>query len=167
MPCEMCGREAPLRRATIEGTVMSVCPACARFGVEVAGHGTEVTGRSHIVETMQRRERRARTSDVYDQMEEELIADYSKVIREARMRKGFHTTEELGLKIMERKTILDKIEAGTLHPSDELVGKLERELGIKLMERPERPVTGGRGDGGRAALTVGDLVKQELDARKK
>jgi putative transcription factor len=162
----MCGREGPLKRATIEGTVMNVCSSCAKFGVEVAGHTGEVTGMSRVVESLGRRERRARVSDVYDQMELELIQEYPKVIREARIRKGFATTEDLGKKIMERKSILDKVESGTLLPSDELVGKLERELGLKLMERPERPVGAGQ-PGGAKALTLGDLVKQELDSRKK
>lgn len=166
MPCEMCGREAPLRRATIEGTVMSVCGNCVKFGVEIAGHATEVTGRSKVVESLQRRETRGRPRDVYDQMEMELIADYAQVVRQARLRKGFQTTEELGLRINEKKAVLDKVEAGTLHPADELVKKLERELAIKLMEKPESPgVTGGKPAGG--PVTLGDLIKQQMDANKK
>lgn len=166
MPCEMCGREAPLRRATVEGTLMNVCGNCVKFGVEVAGHAAEVTGRSKVVESLQRREARGRPRDVYDQMSEELVPDYSAIVRNARLKKGFQTTEELGLRINEKKAVLDKVESGTLHPADELVKKLERELGIKLMEKPEANVAGPK-QGAGGPVTLGDLIKQQMDSRKK
>ncbi|HVL49764.1 MAG TPA: multiprotein bridging factor aMBF1 [Candidatus Thermoplasmatota archaeon] len=165
-PCEMCGKEqASLRRAVVEGTAMSVCGNCVKFGVEVAGHATEVTGRSRVVERLDERARRARPRDVYDQMQEELIPDFGSVIRQARVRKGFETTEALGKKINERKTVLDHVEAGTSLPDDALVKKLERELGIKLMEKPDLVPTAGRA-GEAKGFTLGDLVKRERSKKK-
>jgi putative transcription factor len=157
----MCGKEVPaLRRATVEGTVMSVCGGCVKFGVEIAGASQEVTGRSRVVESLEKRAARARTRDIYDEMQEELVENYGEVVRQARLRKGFATTEDLGKKLLEKKATLDKIEAGTLHPPDALVKKLERELGVKLMEKPEAPAGVGGPKADNRSLTLGDLIKK-------
>lgn len=165
--CEMCGRETPApRRATIEGTVMNVCGNCVKFGVEIAGPKTEVTGRSAVTQSLERRAARGRQRDIYDDMQEELVENYGEVIRSARVRKGFATTEELGKKIFEKKTVLDKVEAGLLHPPEELVKKLQRELGVKLMEKPETPVgTGGAKPAG-GPVTLGDLIRDAQKSKK-
>lgn len=166
--CEMCGKEFPsLRRAIIEGTAMSVCGGCVKFGVEQAGAQTEVTGRSRVTQTLEKRAVRGRTRDIFEDMKEELVEDYGDRVRQARTRKGM-TLEQLGEKLKERVSELAKVEAGTYHPTDTLVNKLERELGIKLKEKPETPAgVGGPKPTGDKALTLGDLIKQQLDNKKK
>ncbi len=166
----MCGKEFhSLRRATIEGTVMSVCAACVKFGVEIAGPKTEVTGRSVITQSLEKRATRSAPKDVFTQMQEELVPEYAALVRDARQRKGW-TTKELANRMMESELAVKHVEAGSLHPPDTLVRKLERELGIKLMERPEAP--GGPGSAGPKApasrsLTLGDLLRNELEKGKK
>ncbi|MHB8604932.1 MAG: multiprotein bridging factor aMBF1 [Thermoplasmatota archaeon] len=168
--CEMCGKELPsLRRATIEGTVMSVCSNCVRFGVEIAGLKTEVTGRSRITDSLARREVRGRPRDVYDAMEEELVEDYSKIIRDARNRRGL-SLEQLGAKLLERVNTLSQVESGALRPSDTLVKKLEKEFGVKLMEKPTMPagVSGvtNRKDASKS-FTLGDMISDAKEKGKK
>ncbi len=46
--------------------------------------------------------------------------------------------EELGFNIGERTVTISKIENGDLRPSDEIVGKLEKKLGIILIEKVEK-----------------------------
>ena len=141
---------------------MSLCGGCVRFGVEVAGAKTEVTGRSRVVESLERRATRAKPRDVFDQMEEELVPEYAKLVRDARVRKGL-TPEQLDDRIKERRNTTAQLERAELHPSDTLVKKLENELGLKLMEKPDLVPTkpASKGQGG---VTLGDLVK---DATKK
>lgn len=164
----MCGKEFPtLRRALIEGTSMSVCGGCVKFGVEQAGAKTEVTGRSQTAQAMERRAVRAKPRDIYDNMQEELVEDYGERIRRGREKKGM-TVEQLGERIKERASNLANAEKGTYHPPDTLVAKLERELGIKLKEKPETPAgMGGQGFTGSAAkdLTLGDLIKKQLEKK--
>lgn len=161
--CEMCGKEqASLRRAIVEGTSMSVCGGCVKFGVEQAGAATEVTGRSRVTQSLEKRAVRARSRDVYDQMQEELVEDYGERVRLARQKFGL-TIEQLGAKIMEKQTTLQKVEAGTYHPPDTLVAKLERALGIKLKEKPEAPAGVGGPTPKSGPLTLGDLIKKQLD----
>jgi putative transcription factor len=164
----MCGKEFPtLRRALIEGTTMSVCGNCVKFGVEQAGARTEVTGRSQTTQAMERRAVRGKPRDIYDNMQEELVEDYGERIRRGREKKGM-TVEQLGERIKERASNLANAEKGTYHPPDTLIAKLERELGIKLKEKPETPA----GMGGQAFtataqkdLTLGDLIKKQLEKK--
>src|SRR5438034_514647 len=158
--CEMCGKEVPsLRRAIIEGTMMSVCGSCVKFGVEQAGAANEVTGRSRVTQSLDRRAVRAKPRDVYSEMQEELVEDYGDRVKRARTAKGY-TLEQLGEKLKERRDTLANVESGKYHPEEALIKKLEREFGIKLKEKPEVPSgMGGKSFSGAAAgdnpLTLG------------
>src|ERR1051325_202962 len=133
--CEMCGRDVPaLRRAIIEGTPMSVCGNCVKFGVEQAGAQTEVTGRSRITTSLENRAKRHQARDIYAGDQEELAPDYGGRVRTARQKTGL-SVEDFGKKINERATILAKVESGSYHPDDGLIIQLERRLGITLKEK--------------------------------
>ncbi len=166
--CEMCGKEFPsLRRAVIEGTTMSVCGNCVKFGVEQAGPKVEVTGRSQTTQALERRAVRGKPRDIYDQMQEELVEDYGERVKQARQRAGL-SIEDLGKAINERVSNLANIEKGTYHPPDALVAKLEKALDVKLKEKPEAPSgIGGRpvGNAGAKELTLGDLIKKQLEKK--
>lgn len=165
--CEMCGKELPsLRRATIEGTIMSVCGDCVKFGVEHAGAAAEVTGRSRVTQSLERRAARGRSRDVFEEMAEELVEDYGARVRRAREARGL-TLEQLGEILKTRRDTLAKVESGSYHPEETLIRKLEKELGIKLKEKPEAPSgVGGKPSTPDKALTLGDLIKQQLDKKK-
>lgn len=161
--CEMCGKELPsLRRALIEGTVMSVCGNCVKFGVEQAGAQTEVTGRSRTTAALEQRAVRSRPRDIYADAPEELVEDYGARVRAARQKLGL-SIEELGKQLNERQTELAKVESGTYHPTDTLVRKLEKALNIKLKEKPETPAGVGGPKPKSGPLTLGDLIKQQLE----
>jgi putative transcription factor len=166
----MCGTDVPtLRRAIIEGTTMNVCGNCVKFGVEQAGAAREVTGRSRVTQSLERRAVRQGTRDIYASDAEELVQDYGARVRNARTQRGI-SIEDLGKKLNERRDILAKVESGSYHPEEGLIHKLEKEFGIKLKEKPE-PVPGsGAGipakPGGEKALTLGDLIKQASEKKK-
>src|SRR5687768_13494858 len=97
--CEMCGRDVPSpRRAIIEGTAMSVCGNCVKFGVEQAGAQTEVTGRSRITASLESRAKRQQSRDVFAGDQEELAPDYGERVRKARQKTGL-SVEDFGKKI--------------------------------------------------------------------
>lgn len=144
---------------------MSVCGNCVKFGVEQAGLQNEVTGRSRVASSLEKRATRSRSRDIYDSMQEELVEDYAQRVRDARTRAGL-SIEELALKLMEKQTIIAKVESGSYHPPDSLVGKLERELNIRLKEKPEAPsAPGGQPARPSGPLTLGDLIKRELEKK--
>lgn len=157
----MCGREAPLRSVLVEGTRMAVCPNCAKFGVEVAGHATEVTGRSRITQGIEERAARAKPKDIFQASELELVEDFGKRVREARQRKGL-TQEELARKLNERQSILSRVEAGTQRPAEDLARRLERELGIQLFEAVAAQGAEPRSTPS-GSFTLGDLIKRKSE----
>src|SRR5438067_6454009 len=168
--CEMCGKEVPsLRRAIIEGTMMSVCGNCVKFGVEQAGAANEVTGRSRVTQSLDTRAKRAQPRDVYAEMAEELVEDYGERVKRARTAAGM-TLEQLGEKLKTRRDTLAKVESGSYHPEESLIRKLEREFDIKLKEKPEIPSgMGGKPFSGVATgdkpLTLGDMTKKQLEKK--
>jgi putative transcription factor len=87
-----------------------------------------------IQKRLEMRQRRKQTKDIYEQRgEKELAIEYHKLIQRARNEHGW-SQEELGQKINERKSVISKIENKSMKPDDKLVRKLEKALGIKLME---------------------------------
>ncbi len=166
MPCEMCGNEAPLKTAIIEGTEMRVCPNCLDFGHEKTT-APEVTKRSKIAKGAQNRaqaKKKKRSRDVYEDNPEVLAEDYGQRVQKARQQQDL-TVEELSNQLNEKRSLISKVEAQDHHPSDDLVKKLERKLNIELMEQPEathREKAGG-GGGKSGPVTLGDLLKEEME----
>ena len=119
MMCEMCGQEVPrLRKITIEGSVLSVCSNCVKFG---SGSSSKAEGEATIPDTiterLERREKRLRTKDVFESPQKELALDYSNRIRNARQSKGL-SQEDLGKKINEKKSVVAKLEHGDMIPDE-------------------------------------------------
>ena len=165
MICEMCGKEVPVTKPVfIEGTKLSVCPNCAKFGDDYRASQSSKGGApgptAQVIEKrLQRREQRMKTKDVYRGAETvELIDDYGGVIRKARMAKGMDL-DEFAASILEKKGILAKVEANDLIPDDKLVKKLEKALDIKLTETVS---SGGRIGGSQSTkMSLGDFIKKE------
>ncbi len=163
MICELCGAEVSrTKNVAIESSVLAVCSECARFGQEVT---VPVVRRGSlppvIAQRLEARQRRQTPRDVYaTPAAQELAEDFPMRIREAREVRGWKQAD-LGAKINERASVIAKLESGAITPGDSLVKKLERELGIKLMEKPEPVVVKkAQASGG---ITLGDLVKLQDD----
>lgn len=140
MQCEMCGetiRGAP-KLIRVEGAELQVCARCGKFGTEVQQpRRTDVprpaarpgmAGRPVAVPVPGQRKR-----DMFDYMEGEIVDDYAARIKNARMEKGL-TQKDLALQMMVRELLIKKIEKGELIPEEEVRKKLEKVLGIKLVD---------------------------------
>ena len=160
MPCEMCGRESKgLREAIIDGAKMRVCSDCVKYA---EGYVEEPVIKSPPVRTARlvpSRPRKTVQKDIYKTMEKELVSNWSKIIEEARQKKGL-TREELGFRIGERIVTIAKIENGDLRPSDQMITKLEKELGISLLEEV-KTIPLAQQTQPKDGLTLGDFVKPE------
>ena len=154
MSCELCGRDCHCRPGLIDGVKMMLCPDCLRHGQGIqpvntpSPHGDRA-GNQHI--------RKPKPKDVFKKMEKELVSNWSEVIKEARVKKGL-SREELGFKIEERTVTISKIENGDLRPPDKLIEKLEKELGIVLLEEVKEVAPTQHSSKG---LTLGDFIKYE------
>jgi putative transcription factor len=158
--CEMCGRELEAReakRAVVEGSLLILCPQCyQRLSKQGVAKEYMVTPTKQVrsrVSTSTPSRQQARRLEEY-----EVVEDYAVRIKTARERLGW-SQEVLALKVGESVNTIKRIEASRLKPSIDLAKKLERVLGIKLLEPIVEEVGETRSSKGADTLTIGDLIR--------
>lgn len=144
MECSVCGRNATLVRARIEGTVLRVCPECARLGEFVPEAEAPQKKQQRLLEIS------------------EINPDFSSMIKIARERNNL-THENLARKINEKMNIIERVEHG-MKPTKELSKKLEKALSIKLLDFSEEPVDIKKKHS--SELTLGDVAEMKIKKRK-
>jgi len=147
MLCEMCGKDVEsTSRVRIEGSVLGLCPDCARFGkaldpVPLPGSAavSHRVGYPGGASRAGGNPRSMQERDLYQEIGEmELAPDWAKRIRVARESLQW-TPEQLGKKLNEKKSVVLKIESGNFRPPDELVRRIERMLKVRLRADPNAP----------------------------
>jgi putative transcription factor len=154
MDCEICGSEikGTPTRVTVEGTVLDVCSKCAHYGTtqdKWAPVSRKMTPTEKVIVSYKP------TRDAFDKLDDEINSDYAQIIRKAREAQGL-TIEELGAKMMEKATLIRKIEREELVPEDSIRKKLETTLNIKLTEKVASKDQ--RGGGFIRGTTLGDVA---------
>jgi len=158
----MCGATVGrTRRVLVDRTILQVGPECERFGKLVEPGQKAAATPGNVPMALEKR-RRQQPKDVYasQSMQLELVPDFAKRIKEGREKKGW-TRQELGARVGEREVVMARMENGSLHPTDDVAKKLERELGIKLFEPVQTGVTPTKPT---RSLTLGDMLR---DAQRK
>jgi putative transcription factor len=140
MQCEICGKEIhKVKKAKIEGSILTVCEDCAKLGTEVhfakygqpsnikpqTSYGSEIDVSKYV----------HKVKPFYMQSFEdfEINEDYPKLIRQAREQKGMKR-KDFAMMLQERESVIEKLESGRMLPDQKLAKKLERKLGIRLLE---------------------------------
>jgi putative transcription factor len=162
MPCELCGRECKgCREAIIDGAKMFVCPDCRKFGEGAVQEEPVRTAAPTFIPRTAPKKQWKPEKDIYADkvMAKELVSNWNHRIEDARKKKGL-TREELGFKIGERTVTIAKLENGALRPSDPIIVKLEKELGITLLEEVKTAPTGPTTQT-KASYTLGDFIKTD------
>ena len=142
MDCEICGKPIPGKplKSKIEGSVLTVCRDCAKLGSiqkEAPRSRNLVSNRKQAKKQQGNKNRNSVSSRVYTrntESDEELVDDFSQIVRKGRESKGW-TREELGAKIYEKVSVITRIETGKMEPDLKLAKKLEKTLNIKLIEK--------------------------------
>jgi len=145
MNCNMCGTEAELFTAMIEGIELKVCEKCARYGTQVA----------KIVQLQPAVRRRVQA--VAPEVIQMPVSGISRIVKDRREALGLRQ-EDLARRISEKVSIIHKIETGSFTPGIELAQKLESFLKVKLI------ATVGSGEeyvGVKkpSDITIGDFIK--------
>ena len=141
MNCEMCGRKGELMRALVEGIELMVCSSCAGYGKRLQRVSLPIK----------------RPPQTHREIQESVVADYASRIRKASEGLG-KTQKEFASMIAEKESIVHHLETGSQEPDIRLARKLEKKLGIKLVEQEEEGAEGMRKAAGRG-LTLGDVIK--------
>lgn len=125
--CEMCGREGDLIPAEVEGVELKLCPKCTKYG--------KVKGRKEHFSNFSSKPKPI----LKESPEFKIIANFSELIRSARENSKL-SQEDFARFLNERESIVAKWESGTLSPGLDIARKLERALGVKLVEKEEQSV---------------------------
>ncbi|MCD6491575.1 MAG: multiprotein bridging factor aMBF1 [Candidatus Njordarchaeia archaeon] len=152
--CEICG--APVKKPKyyeVEGAIMILCEKCSKYGTPVNMPKTN----KRILKRSQFSKKRK-----IPELEWELVENYGLVIRKARERAGLKQ-EELAQMIGEPASYIRKLEKEKIRPSDRVIRKLERKLGIKLLKNIEleelsTPADLLKSKSKQDKITLGDIV---------
>ena len=145
MGCELCGRNSELVQAVVEGSMLNVCNDCSKFGNVVAVQKTRPIIQNKIRKIME------------EESLEIVKSGFGTLIKEAREKLGLKQ-EEFAKRLNEKESFMHKIESNSIKPSISFSKKLEKALGIKLVEfykEDEKKNINFKDDG----LTIGDLIK--------
>jgi len=151
--CEMCGKDAPLVKADVEGTELEVCNNCA-------GYGTVKKGYSGNNYNLRRNGFRKN-----EKPEFKVVDNFASLIRNARDQKGMTNKDFAGM-LNERESLVAKWENGSLKPRIDTARKIGKILSINLLEKigPTKAEKEEKEDtiGGKASkdeFTLGDFIK--------
>jgi putative transcription factor len=156
MECEVCGSDNPdLRKTDFGGANLMACPNCREKETEKP---LEQEERKPFIKGK-------KLSNGLDRKELtriDLIQGWGQKIRKAREQKGL-TLKELGEKIFEKESIMQKFESQKLKPSKKVIEKLESFLEIQLIEDLEdNPLIEERKtEEETGSFTLGDFVKRK------
>lgn len=148
MECEICGADGADYLIQVEGAKLFVCHACSGSGKLVRGPAPKSAPA----------EARA------GRREYEVMDGYGSIIIEARKRMGL-PLEVLAERINEKHSFLERVEHEKTLPDERLARKLEKELGIKLLQEVSSGAAvdvKSRQEGG---VTLGDII--EIERKKK
>ena len=150
--CEMCGSPNAEFVALIEGTELTVCKRCAKYGKIIRRIHNSIGAGNKAKPREKEKGEKDKEPDLA------VVVDYGTRVKKAREKMGIKQ-EELGKKIAEKESVIHKIEAGLLEPDIELARKLERFLKVTLVEEVKEnddyDLPRKKGEN----LTIGDLIR--------
>ncbi len=155
MNCEICGKKTKnIHKIVIEGAVIHVCSDCKNLGVpepelRIKPKITGITRKTKKIKIKRREKSFAE--------DEELVEDYNLIIKREREKRGW-SQEELAKKLMEKESLIKKIENAEIIPEPKVIEKIEKLFGIKLREKTYELVPSHKSSGERFDLTLGDIA---------
>ncbi|MBU5688464.1 MAG: TIGR00270 family protein [Candidatus Aenigmarchaeota archaeon] len=138
--CTICGKdEKDLVKIKVEDAIVEVCKNCSSFGQIVLEKKKEEVKEEKIKE------------EEYD-----LIDNFGEIIKKAREKNNL-SRKDFASKIRIKENILRRIESEELIPEVEIAKKIEKQLGIKILQKIDSTFT--KKDYKKAELTIGDVAK--------
>lgn len=165
MRCEICGQsieEGKSRRTKIDGSIMEVCQGCSKFGViqKQPPKPKNILNRTRDKGSKESKKSKRNPRPMYflGELDEELVEDFRNIIRNARESKGL-SREELGGKIYEKVSVINRIESGKMDPDLKLAKKVEKALNITLLKKISDIELENFKNRTSNGSTLGDIVK--------
>lgn len=175
MHCEVCGKTigGKIFTINIEGARMQVCERCAKYGQRQprsdspSSKAKPMQMPSRPASATPRRPNVASSRPPRQQLTENLeaVENLGEILRGERQKRGM-TQEEFGKFLLERASIITKIEAGRHTPPIATLKKFEHRLNIKLVT-PRTKFDADYGiENTEESIRLGDIVKIKKKAEK-
>ena len=149
--CDLCGKnEDSLARALIEGVELDVCAACSKFGKVIQPIKRPSPKEQHQ-KIMQRAEPKEEKTEL-------LIDNYADLIKKRRETMGL-SQKDFAIRISEKESLVHHMETGHFTPSIPMARKLEKILGVKLVEEYEEKHEASGKNKKEGGFTLGDFIK--------
>ncbi len=148
--CEICGAPEAGYLVQVEGAKLNVCRECS--------------GSGKLIRAPQRQAGKGEEAPANIRQEMEVVEGFGRIISEARRKNGL-PIEVLAERINEKLSFLERVEHERTLPDEKLCRKLERELGVKLLEATASgaPVATPQSKGG---MTLGDILEISQGKKK-
>jgi putative transcription factor len=150
MECEICGSAEAEHIILVEGAKLHACRGCSDTG--------------KILKSIYPPHPQQEAAPSRRREELEIVDGYGKLIADARKRMGLPLVV-LAERISEKGSFIERIEHERTLPGEKLARKLEKELGIKLLQGATSGVPVNVKDGKGGGITLGDIL--EIEKRKK
>ena len=148
MACEMCGKEEAVLKVNIEGTTLSVCESCSKFG--------KITGKISLPAAARQKAAKEEARPAEDSIEV-VVPELGNMIKQKRESLGLKQ-DEFARKVAVKESVLHKMEVGAVKPDIEEAKRLGKVLGLKLVEKlDEGPAVVSQQQSD--TLTLGDMIK--------
>lgn len=154
MRCEICGKPIVGKpvKTKIENSIMLTCNECSKFGKVQREPPKPQRGPGVRTSKGVRRSYRSKEPT------EEVIENYQTVIREGREKKGW-SREDLGEKIYEKVSVINRLESGKMVPDIKLAKKLEKTLKVTLLEKTDDAQLDDLAGSSARGATIGDIAR--------
>ncbi|KHO44967.1 MAG: hypothetical protein QS98_C0014G0018 [archaeon GW2011_AR3] len=159
MQCEMCGINIASQKVLIEGTEMTVCADCGKFGemIEALASAKKdekaTIQKRSVLSTFNTRPRAMPEPEI----QEIIVGDYAEILHRKRERMGM-TQKEFAAFLAERESIIHKIETNSYEMPIKMARKFEKLLKVSLIEEyEEKKISMGNASSG-DQVTIGDLI---------
>lgn len=148
LSCDICGQPNVKAQILIEGAKLLVCGRCAKSGKILHYFDDEQIQKPII------------TAPKSIGAEEEVVEGFGEIIRKARQKKKL-SIEELAKLIQEKSNFLHAIESERLKPTITVAKKIEKELGVKLIEIMSAVAPSSVSQNNFQEPTLGDMISRE------
>ncbi|MCC7574640.1 TIGR00270 family protein [Candidatus Woesearchaeota archaeon] len=156
MNCDICGSKGELFNVEMEGSKLVACDKCAVYGKKI---NKVVVNDEPVINF--------RESKKFVKADEPVILvvdNYNSLIKNKREKLGLKQ-EDLAKSINEKESLIQQIENKKIEPSFKVAEKLEKRLGLILLENYKESVSGQQSLKDQGPVTLGDLI--QFKTRKK
>ena len=159
--CEICGNSGNTKLCNYAGAKLQMCGNCMnKMGVHaVPGYLQSSASKKKIGASKSVYSRSSQSKSNVMHQSEDIKQNFSKLVANARNKRGW-TKEELAAKISEKANVIKRVEQG-IRPSDKVIRKIEKCMGIKLMEKHSHVGHSKLSSGLKKGFTMGDFLERK------